>query len=97
MGRVILKPTETVSEILDEQVEGYYQLDCSPFVAPVKMQYSNDQGETWIDGYFNGTLIQFEEEGAILDQTFAHGRYYRYITTRPGSQITMFKHHEAGG
>ena len=97
MGRVILKPTATTSEVLDEEVEGYYQLDCSPFVEAVRLQYSNDRGNTWVDGYApNGTLIQFESEGILLDMEFARGRFYRFVTGSPGSQVTMYKHYQAG-
>ena len=97
MGRVILKSDQTTSEVLDETVEGYYQLDCSPFGEAVKMQYSNDQGQTWVDAYApTGALIQFESEGIILDMEFTRGRYYRFVTGSAGSQVTMDKHYQAG-
>ena len=97
MPRVILKPSETESEHLNEEVEGYYQLDCNPHVENVKLQYSNDRGETWTDAYApSGMLIQFQRAGTILDQEFTRERYYRFVTTSPGSQVTMEKHYQAG-
>ena len=97
MPRVILEITETTSETLDEEVEGYYQLDCNPFGEAVKMQYSNDQGKTWYDAYSpTGALIQFESGGIILDQEFTRGRYYRFVTGSVGSRVTMDKHYQAG-
>ena len=97
MPRVILKTDQTTSETLDESVEGYYQLDCSPFGEAVKMQYSNDRGQTWVDAYApTGSLIQFESEGIILDMEFTRERYYRFVTGSAGSQITMDKHYQAG-
>ena len=97
MPRVILESTKTVSETLDETVEGYYQLDCSPFGEAVKMQYSNDRGQTWVDAYApTGSLIQFESEGIILDMEFTRERYYRFVTGAAGSQVTMDKHYQAG-
>ena len=97
MPRVILESDKTVSEVLDESVEGYYQLDCSPHVEDVKLQYSNDRGETWQDAYApSGTLIQFDQAGIILDMEFTRERYYRFITASVGSQITMEKHYQAG-
>ena len=97
MPRVILKPSETDSDVLDEKVEGYYQLDCSPHVENVKLQYSNDRGKTWQDAYApSGTLIQFDQAGIILDMEFTRERYYRFVTGSAGSQVTMDKHYQAG-
>ena len=97
MPRVILEATQKTSETLDESVEGYYQLDCSPFGEAVKMQYSNDRGQTWVDAYApTGSLIQFESEGIILDMEFTRERYYRFVTGSAGSRVTMDKHYQAG-
>lgn len=93
---VILKTDQIESIVLDEGYEGFYQVALNVFGAAVKMQFSDDGGSTWVDGYFNGNLIQLDRLGAILDQKFTRGRHYRFVTATAGSQVSMFKHDQAG-
>ena len=92
----LLEIDETVSIVLDTAFEGQYQVSCDIFTANVKMQFSDDEGATWVDGSFNGTPIQLTTAGDILDQYFVRGRYYKFITASKGSRVTMFKYDESG-
>ena len=93
---VILKPDATESTILDASHAGAYQISCDVFVEAVRMQFSDDSGATWVDAYFNGTLIQLDRAGAILDMDFTRGRYYKFVTDAEGSRVSLFKHAEHG-
>lgn len=93
---VILKTDQRESIILDKDFHGYFQVSCDVFGEAVKLQFSDDNGDTWVDAYFNGVLIQLEKLGAILDQYLVCGRYYKFVTATPGSRVSLFKHDEAG-
>ena len=93
---VILKPDATESTILDEDHAGSYQISCDIFVAAVRMQFSDDGGETWVDAYFNDNIIQLDRAGAILDMDLTRGRYYKFVTDAEGSRVSLFIHAEHG-
>lgn len=93
---VILKPDATESTILDQDYAGSYQISCDVFVQAVKMQFSDDNGATYVDAYFNGNLIQLDRAGAILDMDFTRGRYYKFVTGAIGTRVSMFRHAEHG-
>lgn len=94
--RILLNVDDTESAVLDESVEGRFQVSCDIYVADVKMQFSDDGGTTWVDGSFNGTPIKLSSAGDIFDQEFTRGRFYKFVTATKGSRVSIDKHSQAG-
>ena len=95
MAQVILDITEEESSddrILDRAWYGEFQLACTVYASdPVKLQF-RDPGETWIDARFNGSVIQLEAAGDVLDVKLVRDRDYRLVTDTAGAKVSIAKH-----
>ena len=86
------QPNTPDDDILGKDWYGEFQLACILYGSdPVRLQF-RDPGETWLNARFNGTVIQLQAQGDVLDVKLVKDRDYRLITANPGAKVTISKH-----